>query len=63
MAYYISKPSCINPDIVVYYAGNNRWTDDASQKVILPTQKDASDLIANLDGKNGGWTGSNIILE
>jgi hypothetical protein len=39
MAYYISKPSRIDPSITVYYVGDNRWTDDASQKATFSTKR------------------------
>ena len=63
MSYYISKPSRIDPNITVYYAGDNRWTDDASQKATFSTKKAATALINNPDGKNGGWTGSTVVAE
>ena len=63
MAYYISKPSRIDSSLTVYYAGDNRWTDDASQKAKFSTKKDATDLIKNPDGTNGGWTGSTVVAE
>ena len=63
MAYYISKPSRIDPSVTVYYAGDNRWTDDASQKAKFSTKAAATKLIANPDGKNGGWAGSTIAAE
>ena len=63
MAYYISKPSRIDPSVTVYYAGDNRWTDDASQKATFSTKKSATALIKNTDGTNGGWTGSTVVAE
>ena len=63
MAYYISKPSRIDPSITVYYAGDNRWTDDESQKATFSTKKAATALITNPDGKNGGWAGSTVAAE
>jgi hypothetical protein len=63
MSYYISKPSRIDPNITVYYAGDNRWTDDASQKATFPTESVAAELIDNPDGTNGGWTGSTVVAE
>jgi hypothetical protein len=63
MAYYISKPSRIDENITVYYAGDSRWTDDPSQKMKFSTKKSATALITNPDGKNGGWKGSTISAE
>jgi hypothetical protein len=63
MAYFIKKQSRIDENITVYYAGDNRWTDDPSQKAKFSTKKSATALITNPDGKNGGWTGSTIVAE
>ena len=63
MSYFIQKQSIINPEITIYYAGNSRWTDDASQKVTFSTKTSATNLIKNPDGKNGGWSGSTIVSE
>ena len=63
MAYYISKPSRIDENITVYYAGDNRWTADSSQKMTFSTKKSATALIANPDGRNGGWAGSTVVAE
>ena len=63
MAYFISKPSRIDENITVYYAGDSRWTDDASQKATFSTKKSATALIKNTDGTNGGWAGSTIVSE
>lgn len=63
MAYYIFKPSRIDPTITVYYSGNSRWTDDSSQKALFATEEGAAAIMENPDGKNGGWTGSSIVSE
>ena len=63
MAYYIKKQSRIDESITVYYAGDNRWTDDPSQKITFSTKTSATNLIKNPDGKNGGWKGSTIVSE
>ena len=60
MAYYVQKPSIINPDAVVYYAGDKRWTDDPSQKVKFSTKKAAN---AVNDEKIGGWKGITVVSE
>lgn len=63
MAYFIQKPSLIDKNLTVYYAGDNRWTDDKFQKLKFSTKKKATSLIANADGKNGGWTNAKILSE
>ena len=63
MAYHIQKPSVINPDVVVYYAGDGKWTDDSSQRQKFSTKKSATQLISNPDGKNGGWKNSTVVSE
>lgn len=63
MAYFIQKPSILNSNVTLYYAGNRRWTDDASQRVVFATESGAAAIMENPDGKNGGWTGSSIVSE
>ena len=63
MAYHIQKPSVINPDVIVYYAGDGKWTDDVSQKQTFRTKTSANKLISNPDGKNGGWKNSTVVSE
>ena len=63
MAYHIQKPSVISPDITVYYSGDGKWTDDATQKQKFRTKKSATELISNTDGRNGGWKNSTIVSE
>lgn len=43
-------------DVIVYYVGNRRWTDDRSEALEM-TSSEADALMVNNDGKNGGWTG------
>ena len=43
-------------DVIVYYVGNRRWTDDRSEALEM-TSSEADALMVNPDGKNGGWTG------
>jgi len=61
MAYFIEKPSRIDENITVYYAGNSRWSDDISQRQLFTTKKAADAAIQNNDGKNGGWTNATIV--
>ena len=61
MAYYIKKPAIlVSGD--VYYKGDATWTQDSSEKATY-TQSAASAMIANSDGKNGGFTGATVVSE
>ena len=61
MAYYIKKPAIlVSGD--VYYKGDATWTQDSSEKATY-TQSAANALIANSDGKNGGFTGATVVSE
>ena len=61
MAYYIKKPGgLVSGD--VYYKGDATWTQDSSEKA-TNTQAAANAMIANPDGKNGGWTGATVVSE
>ena len=61
MAYYIKKPAIlVSGD--VYYKGNATWTQDSSEKATY-TQSAANAMIANTDGKNGGFSGATVVSE
>ena len=45
MAYHIQKPSAVG-NRTVYYAGGNRWTDDASQKKSFTTKAKATEAMS-----------------
>tara|TARA_Y100000768_G_scaffold148773_1_gene111106 strand:- start:320 stop:505 length:186 start_codon:yes stop_codon:yes gene_type:complete len=61
MAYYIKKPAIlVSGD--VYYKGDATWTQDSSEKATY-TQSAANAMIANPDGKNGGWIGATVVSE
>ena len=61
MAYYIKKPAVlVSGD--VYYKGNATWTQDSSEKATY-TQSAANAMIANTDGKNGGFSGATVVSE
>ena len=44
------------------YKGDATWTQDSSEKATY-TQSAANAMIANPDGKNGGWTGATDVSE
>ena len=61
MAYYIKKPAIlVSGD--VYYKGNATWTQDSSDKATY-TQSAANAMIANTNGKNGGFSGATVVSE
>ena len=61
MAYYIKKPAVlVSGD--VYYKGDATWTQDSSEKATY-TQSAANAMIANSDGKNGGFSGATVVSE
>ena len=61
MAYYIKKPAIlVSGD--VYYKGDATWTQDSSDKATY-TQSAANAMIANTNGKNGGFTGATVVSE
>ena len=61
MAYYIKKPGIlVSGD--VYYKGDSTWTQDSSEKATY-TQSAANAMIANSDGKNGGFSGATVVSE
>ena len=61
MAYYIKKPAIlVSGD--VYYKGDATWTQDSSEKATY-TQSAANAMIANSDGKNGGFTGATVVSD
>ena len=61
MAQYIKKPAIlVSGD--VFYKGDATWTQDSSQKATY-TQSAANAMIANTNGKNGGFTGATVVSE
>ena len=61
MAYYIKKPAIlVSGD--VYYKGDATWTQDSSEKATY-TQSAANAMIANSDGKNGGFSRATVVSE
>ena len=56
MAVIIKKPSRL-AGITVYFVGGNRWSDDISQAQEM-TSEEATDIITNAGGPNGGWSGA-----
>lgn len=63
MAYYLTKPSVINPEITLYYAGGKRWCDQASEKAIFATREPLDAKIANVDNMSGGFKNATVVEE
>ena len=63
MAYHIKKPSSLDSDVTVYFAGETQWTYDFSKRKIYSTQEKINALIDNSDGKNGGFKNITIVSE
>lgn len=61
MGYYLKKQGLSGR--VVYWTGNKVWSDDISKKFIYNTEEVAEDAIKNNDGKNGGFSGTQIVSE
>ena len=62
MAYhYISRPNLLDSSITVYYAGDNKWTDNFDDRHRFSTKAAATAHIQNPDGKNGGWSRCSIV--
>ena len=63
MAFYIKKPQILNSSKDVFYKGNQHWSDDLSQKKDYADSDAANAEMVNPNGKNGGWTGAQVLSE
>ena len=63
MAYHIEKPSSLNPGVTVYYVTKNHWSDNPDQRKSWTKRSSPTNLMANPDGKNGGWKNATIVEE
>lgn len=63
MAFYLTKPSVINPDITLYYAGGKRWSDQISEKATFASREPLDDKIANVDNMSGGFKNATVVEE
>ena len=61
MGYYLKKQGLSGR--VVYWTGDQVWSDDISKKLIYNTEKVAENAIKNNNGKNGGFYGTEIVSE
>lgn len=63
MAYYIRRPSALDPSKYVYWTGGHHWSDNPNLKSLLATLILAQAKINNPDGRNGGWSRAQIVEE
>jgi hypothetical protein len=61
MAYHIKKPSVLKAGTTVYHTGGTNWTESFADR--KQYADDPTGLLANPDGKNGGWTGATVVSE
>ena len=60
MAFYITRPGKLDGR-TMYYHGGNRWSDESVGKMTYDTREEVEALIANPDGKNGGFANTTIV--
>ncbi len=63
MAYYLSKPSLIQPSKTMYYTGDGKWSDDISETKSYPNKEELEVWIANEDNTNGGFKTATVVEE
>ena len=61
MAYYIKKQGLSGK--VIYWTGGNVWSDDIGNRKTYVNKGTADSKILNPDGKNGGFTGAEVVSE
>ena len=61
MAYHIKRPSTLNAGTTVYYTGGSSWSEDDADRKVYYSNPTA--VIANNDGKNGGFSNATIVDE
>tara|TARA_B100002051_G_scaffold188958_1_gene178994 strand:- start:1774 stop:1959 length:186 start_codon:yes stop_codon:yes gene_type:complete len=61
MGYYLKKQGLSGR--VVYWTGNKVWSDDISKKQLYASEESIETLIKNEDGRNGGFSGTQIVSE
>ena len=61
MGYYLKKQGLSGR--VVYWTGDQVWSDDISKKQLYASEESIENLIKNEDGRNGGFSGTEIVSE
>lgn len=60
MAFHITRPGKLDGR-TMYYHGGKRWSDESVGRVNFSSEAEANALIANPDGKNGGFSGATVV--
>lgn len=63
MAFYCTKPSVIQPSTTLYFTGDNRWSDQFSERVLVDSREEFDLKIANTDYHAGGFKTATVVEE
>ena len=63
MAYYLTRPCAIQPNKVMYYSGNGKWSDNSALKQTYDTKAEVDTMIDNTDYLNGGFKNATVVEE
>ena len=63
MAFHIQKTSAIDSSLVVYCVKQFHWSDDYDERKTWATRTSPTNLMANPDGRNGGWERATVVEE
>tara|TARA_A100001201_G_scaffold74125_1_gene67352 strand:+ start:881 stop:1102 length:222 start_codon:yes stop_codon:yes gene_type:complete len=61
MPFHIKRPSTLKAGTTVYYTGGSSWSESFADRKQYDTNPTA--VIANTDGKNGGFANATIVSE
>lgn len=61
MAYHIKRPSSLKAGTTVYHTGGRNWTEVYADRKVY--SDDPTSLLANEDGKNGGFSNATVVDE
>ena len=61
MAYHIKRPSTLKAGTTVYYTGGSNWTENYADRKVYDSNP--TSVVANTDGKNGGFSNATIVDE
>ena len=63
MAFYCIKPSVIQPSTTLYFVGENRWSDQFSERELRDSREEFDQRIANNDYNAGGFKTATVVEE
>lgn len=63
MAFYCTKPSVIQPSTTLYFVGENRWSDQFSERELRDSREEFDQRIANNDYNAGGFKTATVVEE